>query len=35
MTSLVRRYIKTSFGFLVAGLLVGAYVLVAQFVLNV
>ena len=34
MTSLVRRYVKTSFVFLVAGLLVGAYTLVEQFVLG-
>lgn len=34
MTPLVRRYIKTSFVFLVAGLLVGAYVVVAQFVFD-
>jgi hypothetical protein len=34
VTPLVRRYIKTSFVFLVAGLLVGAYVVVAQFVFD-
>ena len=34
MTPLVRRYIKTSFVFLVAGLLVGAYIVVAQFVFD-
>jgi cbb3-type cytochrome oxidase subunit 1 len=31
VTPLVRRYIKTSFVFLVAGLAVGAYLVVAQF----
>jgi uncharacterized membrane protein YidH (DUF202 family) len=31
---LVRRYIKTSFVFLAAGLALGAYVIVAQFVLD-
>ena len=31
MPPLVRRYIKTSFLFLVAGLLIGAYILVAEF----
>lgn len=31
MTPLVRRYIKTSFGFLVLGLLLGAYLVVSQF----
>jgi cbb3-type cytochrome oxidase subunit 1 len=31
---LVRRYIKTSFVFLLAGLLLGGYLLVAQFVLD-
>ena len=30
MPPLVRRYIKTSFGFLLAGLLLGAYVTVSQ-----
>ena len=35
MTPLVRRYIKTSFVFLIAGLVVGAYIVVAQFLLNV
>ncbi len=34
MTPLVRRYIKTSFVFLVAGLLIGAYIVVAQFVFD-
>ena len=34
MTSLIRRYIKTSFVFLVAGLLLGAYIVVGQFVLD-
>jgi heme/copper-type cytochrome/quinol oxidase subunit 1 len=34
MTPLVRRYIKTSFVFLLAGLLLGAYVIVAQFLLD-
>ena len=34
MTPLIRRYIKTSFAFLLAGLLLGAYLLVAQFVLD-
>jgi cbb3-type cytochrome oxidase subunit 1 len=32
MPPLVRRFIKTSFAFLIAGLLVGAYLIVAQFV---
>jgi len=31
MTPLIRRYIKTSFVFLVAGLALGAYIVVAQF----
>ena len=31
MTPLIRRYIKTSFIFLVAGLALGAYIVVAQF----
>lgn len=35
MTPLVRRYIKTSFVFLLSGLAVGGYLLVAQFVLGV
>jgi heme/copper-type cytochrome/quinol oxidase subunit 1 len=35
MTPLIRRYIKTSFVFLLAGLLLGAYVVVGQFVLDV
>jgi len=35
VTPLVRRYVKTSFVFLLAGLLVGAYIVVAQFVLNI
>ena len=34
MTPLVRRYIKTSFVFLACGLAVGAYLIVAQFVLG-
>ena len=32
MPPLIRRYIKTSFVFLVAGLLLGGYILVAEFV---
>lgn len=32
MPPLIRRYIKTSFVFLLAGLLLGAYVIVGQFV---
>ncbi|HEY3068113.1 MAG TPA: hypothetical protein VGL09_20155 [Methylomirabilota bacterium] len=35
MTPLVRRYVKTSFVFLLAGLFVGAYLVVGQFVLGV
>ena len=34
MTPLVRRYIKTSFVFLLAGLALGSYLTVAQFVLG-
>lgn len=34
MTPLVRRYVKTSFAFLVAGLLLGGYIVVAQFVVG-
>ena len=34
MTPLVRRYIKTSFVFLVIGLLLGAYIVTSQFVLD-
>ena len=34
MPPLVRRYVKTSFAFLVVGLLLGAYVVVAQFVVG-
>lgn len=34
MTQLVRRYIKTSFVFLMAGLALGAYIVVAQFWLD-
>ena len=34
MTPLVRRYIKTSFLFLLSGLLLGGYIVVAQFVLG-
>ena len=33
MPALIRRYIKTSFVFLVTGLLLGGYIVVAQFVL--
>jgi heme/copper-type cytochrome/quinol oxidase subunit 1 len=35
MPPLVRRYIKTSFVFLLAGLAIGGYVLVAQYLLGV
>ena len=35
MTPLVRRYIKTSFVFLLAGLALGGYISVAQFALGV
>ena len=34
MTPLIRRYIKTSFVFLVSGLVLGAYIVVAQFALD-
>ncbi len=34
MPPLIRRYIKTSFVFLLAGLVLGAYIVVAQFVLG-
>jgi cbb3-type cytochrome oxidase subunit 1 len=34
MTSLVRRYIKTSFVFLLIGLLLGAWIIVAEFVVG-
>lgn len=34
MPPLIRRYIKTSFAFLLAGLILGAYIVVAQFVLG-
>ncbi|HSE04708.1 MAG TPA: hypothetical protein VLK35_11200 [Methylomirabilota bacterium] len=34
MTPLIRRYIKTSFVFLVAGLLLGAHIVIAQFVFD-
>jgi len=34
MTPLVRRYIKTSFIFLLAGLLLGAWIIVAEFVVG-
>jgi len=34
MTPLVRRYIKTSFVFLLTGLLLGGYIVVAQFVFD-
>jgi cbb3-type cytochrome oxidase subunit 1 len=32
---LIRRYVKTSFAFLVAGLLLGGYIVVAQFLVGV
>ncbi len=35
MTALIRRYIKTSFVFLLAGLVLGGYLVVAQFVAGV
>jgi cbb3-type cytochrome oxidase subunit 1 len=35
VTPLVRRYVKTSFVFLMAGLLLGGYIVVAQFVVGV
>lgn len=34
MPPLIRRYIKTSFGFLVAGLLLGGYLTVGEFLLG-
>jgi hypothetical protein len=34
MTPLARRYIKTSFVFLMAGLLLGGWIVVAEFVLG-
>jgi cbb3-type cytochrome oxidase subunit 1 len=34
MTPLIRRYIKTSFVFLMAGLVIGAYLVVEQFVVG-
>lgn len=34
MTALVRRYVKTSFAFLLAGLVLGAYLGIAQFLLD-
>jgi heme/copper-type cytochrome/quinol oxidase subunit 1 len=34
VTPLIRRYIKTSFVFLLAGLVLGAYLIVAQFVFD-
>jgi hypothetical protein len=34
MPPLVRRYVKTSFVFLVVGLLLGAYITVGQFLVN-
>ncbi len=34
MPPLIRRFIKTSFAFLVAGLLLGGYLIVAEFVLG-
>jgi cbb3-type cytochrome oxidase subunit 1 len=35
VTPLVRRYVKTSFAFLLAGLVLGAYTIVGQFVFGV
>jgi hypothetical protein len=35
MTPLVRRYIKTSFVFLVEGLLIGGYIIVGEFLLHI
>jgi cbb3-type cytochrome oxidase subunit 1 len=35
VTTLIRRYIKTSFAFLLAGLVLGGYLVVAQFVAGV
>jgi len=35
MTPLVRRYIKTSLVFLAAGLLLGAYIVVSEFLLDI
>jgi uncharacterized protein involved in response to NO len=34
MTPLVRRYVKTSFAFLAAGLLLGAWIIVSEFLLG-
>jgi heme/copper-type cytochrome/quinol oxidase subunit 1 len=34
MPPLIRRYIKTSFGFLLAGLALGGYIIVGEFVLG-
>ncbi len=34
MTPLVRRYVKTSFVFLLIGLLLGGYIVVAEFVVG-
>jgi len=34
VTPLIRRYIKTSFAFLLSGLLLGGYIVVAQFVFD-
>ena len=34
MTPLIRRYIKTSFAFLLCGLAIGAYLVTAQFLLD-
>ncbi len=34
MTPLIRRYIKTSFVFLASGLVLGAYIVVVQFILD-
>ena len=35
MPPLIRRYIKTSFAFLLAGLALGAYIIISEFVLGV
>jgi cbb3-type cytochrome oxidase subunit 1 len=35
MTPLIRRYIKTSFLFLLSGLVIGAYLVTAQFLLDI
>ena len=34
MPPLIRRYIKTSFAFLIAGVLLGSYVIVGQYVVG-